>query len=66
MGYDRRVEARLRYYHPEYRPTWRDRLYDFYSVAEVPPRQSGVEYQFLDRLAARSIREDAHDAGTTL
>jgi len=57
IGYDPSVEARLRYYHPEYRPSWRDKLYDFFSVRVVPPRPPGVEYHFLDRLVARTTRQ---------
>lgn len=51
------MDARIRYYHPDHPPTWGDRLYDFFSIAEVPPREAGVDYSFLDRLVGRSLRE---------
>lgn len=51
------MDARIRYYHPDHPPTWGDRLYDFFSIAEVPPRPPGVDYSFLDRMVGRSLRE---------
>lgn len=50
------MSPRIRFYHPDYRPTGWDRLYDFFSIDTVPPRDAGVDYAFLDRVVERSMR----------
>lgn len=50
------VNARIRYYHPDYTVTWWDRLYDLNKGRSLPHREQGVDYTLLQRIANRELR----------
>ena len=51
------VGAKLRVYHHDYRVTWADRLYDFFSGHTLPRRAAGVDYTLMNRASLRAVRE---------
>lgn len=51
------VSERIRVYHPDYEVTWKDRLYDWFSGRQAPPRSEGVDYTLVNRVALRALRE---------
>lgn len=50
------MSERIRYYHPDSPPSWWDRLYDGFAIADVPARREGIDYAFFDRMLARCLR----------
>jgi hypothetical protein len=51
------VGAKLRVYHQDYKVTWADRVYDFFSGHTMPRRVAGVDYTLLNRASLRAVRE---------
>lgn len=49
--------AKLRVYHQDYRVSWVDRLYDFFSGHTLPKRAPGVDYTLMNRASLRMVRE---------
>lgn len=47
----------MRIYHPDYRVTWTDRIWDLFAGRPAPARQPGIDYTLLNRASARTVRE---------
>ena len=46
----------MRIYHPEYRVTWVDRIWDLFDGHRPAPRRDGVDYSLVHRQSARNVR----------
>lgn len=55
-GYHRSVSFRIRVYHPDYRVTWWDQLYNLHTRQTEIHRAEGVDYSLYHRAASRLVR----------
>lgn len=47
----------VRIYHPDFHPSWYDRLYDGFVAGTLPARGDGVDWTLLQRAAGRTMRQ---------